>query len=156
MKKFFFNLPSSHQHRHRHQNPNRDNSFTDESSSASEATNRSYLSELRESASGRSEEEVTSYESANDGEVEEEGGEEISPFRGESPEWVTASSSAEDSASLSMSSVGRENKEAGTTRCTRMDSPPSDDCCPICFSNFVVPCRGPCGHWYCGMALLKF
>lgn len=32
----------------------------------------------------------------------------------------------------------------------KTDKPPTDDCCPICFNNFVVPCRGPCGHWYCG------
>ncbi|KAK4378679.1 hypothetical protein RND71_000541 [Anisodus tanguticus] len=32
----------------------------------------------------------------------------------------------------------------------RTEKPPADDCCPICFGNFVVPCRGPCGHWYCG------
>lgn len=31
------------------------------------------------------------------------------------------------------------------------DNPPTDDCCPICFGGFVVPCRAPCGHWYCGM-----
>ncbi|KAM3325828.1 serine/threonine-protein kinase dst1 isoform X1 [Capsicum chacoense] len=32
----------------------------------------------------------------------------------------------------------------------RMEKPPTDDICPICFGNIVVPCRCPCGHWYCG------
>nr|GLL23896.1 E3 ubiquitin-protein ligase RNF170-like [Ipomoea trifida] len=162
MKRFFFNLPSSHRHHHLHQNPNRDNSSVAASTSTSEATNPSYSSELRESASGRTENEVSIYESANGGEVEEEGWEEVSPFRGESAEWITASASGqrnadgEDSASLSMSAVSRENKEAGTAMSARMDSPPSGDCCPICFSNFVVPCRGPCGHWYCGGCILQY
>ncbi|KAH0733395.1 hypothetical protein KY289_004583 [Solanum tuberosum] len=38
----------------------------------------------------------------------------------------------------------------------RTDKPPTDDCCPICFGNFVVPCRGPCGHWYCGGCILQY
>lgn len=36
------------------------------------------------------------------------------------------------------------------------EGPPADDCCPICFGSFSVPCRGPCGHWYCGMCLFYF
>ncbi|KAL3538534.1 hypothetical protein ACH5RR_001900 [Cinchona calisaya] len=36
------------------------------------------------------------------------------------------------------------------------DSPPTDDCCPICFGAFVVPCRAPCGHWYCGGCILQY
>ncbi|KAJ8572613.1 hypothetical protein K7X08_009124 [Anisodus acutangulus] len=38
----------------------------------------------------------------------------------------------------------------------RTEKPPADDCCPICFGNFVVPCRGPCGHWYCGGCILQY
>ncbi|XP_049389414.1 uncharacterized protein LOC125853721 isoform X3 [Solanum stenotomum] len=38
----------------------------------------------------------------------------------------------------------------------RTEKPPTDDCCPICFGNFVVPCRGPCGHWYCGGCILQY
>ncbi|XP_059313586.1 uncharacterized protein LOC132064575 isoform X1 [Lycium ferocissimum] len=38
----------------------------------------------------------------------------------------------------------------------RAEKPPTDDCCPICFANFVVPCRGPCGHWYCGGCILQY
>lgn len=34
-----------------------------------------------------------------------------------------------------------------------MEMPPTDDVCPICFGNFAVPCRAPCGHWYCGEIL---
>ncbi|KAG8502004.1 hypothetical protein CXB51_000223 [Gossypium anomalum] len=30
------------------------------------------------------------------------------------------------------------------------ETPPDDDCCPICFGPFTVPCRSNCGHWYCG------
>ncbi|KAK8485186.1 hypothetical protein V6N12_005761 [Hibiscus sabdariffa] len=26
------------------------------------------------------------------------------------------------------------------------ESPPDDDCCPICFGPFTVPCRSNCGH----------
>ncbi|XP_047963039.1 E3 ubiquitin-protein ligase RNF170-like isoform X2 [Salvia hispanica] len=37
-----------------------------------------------------------------------------------------------------------------------MENPPSDDVCPICFGNFVVPCRAPCGHWYCGSCILQY
>ncbi|XP_027161190.1 E3 ubiquitin-protein ligase RNF170-like [Coffea eugenioides] len=36
------------------------------------------------------------------------------------------------------------------------DSPPTDDCCPICFGAFVVPCRASCGHWYCGGCILQY
>ncbi|CAN1133526.1 Nicotinamide/nicotinic acid mononucleotide adenylyltransferase [Linum perenne] len=34
--------------------------------------------------------------------------------------------------------------------------PPIDDCCPICFSEFVVACKANCGHWYCGSCILQF
>lgn len=30
------------------------------------------------------------------------------------------------------------------------DGPPADDCCPICFGDFTIPCKANCGHWYCG------
>lgn len=30
------------------------------------------------------------------------------------------------------------------------DGPPVDDCCPICFGDFTIPCKANCGHWYCG------
>ncbi|XP_022562100.1 E3 ubiquitin-protein ligase RNF170-like isoform X2 [Brassica napus] len=36
------------------------------------------------------------------------------------------------------------------------ETPPEDDCCPICFSSFTVPCRGNCGHWYCGSCILQY
>ncbi|KAK8475988.1 hypothetical protein V6N11_063425 [Hibiscus sabdariffa] len=36
------------------------------------------------------------------------------------------------------------------------ESPPGDDCCPICFGSFTVPCRSDCGHWYCGSCILQF
>ncbi|KAL3515666.1 hypothetical protein ACH5RR_022568 [Cinchona calisaya] len=28
-----------------------------------------------------------------------------------------------------------------------LSSPPADDCCPICFGDFVLPCSPNCGHW---------
>ncbi|XP_047955966.1 E3 ubiquitin-protein ligase RNF170-like isoform X3 [Salvia hispanica] len=34
------------------------------------------------------------------------------------------------------------------------DRPPEDECCPICFNEFHVPCRTNCGHWFCGSCLL--
>lgn len=37
-----------------------------------------------------------------------------------------------------------------------MEKPPTDDVCPICFGNFDVPCRAPCGHWYCGEIFLSW
>ncbi|CAK9169521.1 unnamed protein product [Ilex paraguariensis] len=48
-----------------------------------------------------------------------------------------------ETATASLSSA-----EEGKLRST--ESPPADDCCPICFCSFVFPCRAPCGHWYCG------
>ncbi|KAL2477549.1 RING/U-box superfamily protein [Forsythia ovata] len=37
-----------------------------------------------------------------------------------------------------------------------METPPTDDVCPICFGSFNVPCRAPCGHWYCGGCILQY
>ncbi|KAL3638182.1 hypothetical protein CASFOL_018052 [Castilleja foliolosa] len=37
-----------------------------------------------------------------------------------------------------------------------MEKPPTDDVCPICFGDFDVPCRAPCGHWYCGSCILQY
>ncbi|KAL0335235.1 UNVERIFIED_CONTAM: hypothetical protein Sradi_4735400 [Sesamum radiatum] len=37
----------------------------------------------------------------------------------------------------------------GERRRALMEKPPTDDVCPICFGGFDVPCRAPCGHWYC-------
>ncbi|XP_071698177.1 uncharacterized protein [Rutidosis leptorrhynchoides] len=36
------------------------------------------------------------------------------------------------------------------------EGPPADDCCPICFGSFSAPCRGPCGHWYCGGCIMEY
>lgn len=41
-------------------------------------------------------------------------------------------------------------RDNGGERKRESETPPEDDCCPICFSSFTVPCRGNCGHWYCG------
>ncbi|KAL3814497.1 hypothetical protein ACJIZ3_015765 [Penstemon smallii] len=44
----------------------------------------------------------------------------------------------------------------GERTLTVMEKPPDDDVCPICFGNFVVPCRASCGHWYCGSCILQY
>ncbi|CAK7329819.1 unnamed protein product [Dovyalis caffra] len=36
------------------------------------------------------------------------------------------------------------------------DGPPHDDCCPICFGTFDVPCKANCGHWFCGSCILQY
>ncbi|KAF2305790.1 hypothetical protein GH714_008190 [Hevea brasiliensis] len=38
----------------------------------------------------------------------------------------------------------------------RIGSPPLDDCCPICFGAFTVPCKANCGHWFCGSCILQY
>ncbi|KAL8151814.1 hypothetical protein V2J09_021622 [Rumex salicifolius] len=35
------------------------------------------------------------------------------------------------------------------------DTPPEDDVCPVCFCEFVLPCRTNCGHWFCGSCILE-
>ncbi|KAG8366101.1 hypothetical protein BUALT_Bualt17G0040900 [Buddleja alternifolia] len=35
------------------------------------------------------------------------------------------------------------------------EKPPEDDCCPICFGDFRVPCKANCGHWFCGSCILQ-
>uniref|UniRef100_A0A7N0UDZ5 RING-type domain-containing protein n=1 Tax=Kalanchoe fedtschenkoi TaxID=63787 RepID=A0A7N0UDZ5_KALFE len=35
-------------------------------------------------------------------------------------------------------------------------SPPINDCCPICFDDFSVPCRSNCDHWFCATCILEF
>ncbi|XP_073029663.1 uncharacterized protein [Primulina eburnea] len=46
--------------------------------------------------------------------------------------------------------------EEGRNKRVLMGSPPSDDVCPICFGSFDVPCRAPCGHWFCGGCILQY
>ncbi|CAN7119974.1 hypothetical protein BRARA_K00973 [Brassica rapa] len=47
-------------------------------------------------------------------------------------------------------------RDNGGERKRESETPPEDDCCPICFSSFTVPCRGNCGHWYCGSCILQY
>ncbi|XP_057812343.1 uncharacterized protein LOC131026494 [Salvia miltiorrhiza] len=77
---------------------------------------------------------------------------------GESP--VTAASSSGERETIS-GAGDDESNEASTSdererKLATMEKPPSDDVCPICFGNFVVPCRSPCGHWYCGSCILQY
>ncbi|KAI3467547.1 hypothetical protein Pfo_024210 [Paulownia fortunei] len=46
---------------------------------------------------------------------------------------------------------GAEKTETGYNR----EKPPQDDCCPICFGEFRVPCKANCGHWFCGSCILQ-
>ncbi|GMP39286.1 hypothetical protein CsSME_00010181 [Camellia sinensis var. sinensis] len=50
---------------------------------------------------------------------------------------------------------GERKRDVGERK-RRIDSPPVDDCCPICFGAFIVPCRAPCGHWYCADCILQY
>ncbi|KAF7127669.1 hypothetical protein RHSIM_Rhsim11G0127600 [Rhododendron simsii] len=51
----------------------------------------------------------------------------------------------------------KTEKESSERRRRENESrPPDDDCCSICFGNFTVPCRAPCGHWYCGDCILQY
>ncbi|XP_071725288.1 uncharacterized protein [Rutidosis leptorrhynchoides] len=56
---------------------------------------------------------------------------------------------------------GEEEEEASGGERKREENvsslgPPVDDCCPICFGDFTVPCKGNCGHWYCGSCILQY
>ncbi|XP_009787114.1 uncharacterized protein [Nicotiana sylvestris] len=35
------------------------------------------------------------------------------------------------------------------------EKPPEDDCCPICFGDFSIPCKTNCGHWFCASCILQ-
>ncbi|GAV61371.1 zf-C3HC4 domain-containing protein [Cephalotus follicularis] len=50
----------------------------------------------------------------------------------------------------------RENAEEDFGERKRDDKAPDDDCCPICFGNFILPCKANCGHWYCASCILQF
>ncbi|KAF2586144.1 hypothetical protein F2Q70_00033991 [Brassica cretica] len=49
-----------------------------------------------------------------------------------------------------------ERDNGGERKKIQSETPPEDDCCPICFGSFTVPCRGDCGHWYCGSCILQY
>ncbi|WRX15778.1 zinc finger protein [Theobroma cacao] len=51
---------------------------------------------------------------------------------------------------------GERKVEESRERKRLSETPPDDDCCPICFGSFTVPCRSNCGHWYCGSCILQF
>ncbi|KAK9044339.1 hypothetical protein V6N11_072649 [Hibiscus sabdariffa] len=52
--------------------------------------------------------------------------------------------------------VSERNAEESSGNKRLNETPPDDDCCPICFGSFTVPCRSNCGHWYCGSCILQF
>lgn len=47
-------------------------------------------------------------------------------------------------------------EEEGVKRRRESEKPPGDDCCPICFGDFSIPCKTNCGHWFCGTLLQSF
>ncbi|GMH24861.1 hypothetical protein Nepgr_026704 [Nepenthes gracilis] len=53
--------------------------------------------------------------------------------------------------------VAQKTDMAGAIKEARreMETPPDDDVCPICFSDFTLPCRANCGHWFCGSCILQ-
>ncbi|KAK8568148.1 hypothetical protein V6N12_006709 [Hibiscus sabdariffa] len=42
--------------------------------------------------------------------------------------------------------VSERNAEESRGNMRLNETPPDDDCCPICFGSFTVPCRSNCGH----------
>ncbi|KAG9130621.1 hypothetical protein Leryth_011878 [Lithospermum erythrorhizon] len=52
-----------------------------------------------------------------------------------------------------------ENKKVmsknGERKNDKLERPPYDDCCPICFGDFTLPCRTSCGHWFCAGCILE-
>lgn len=96
--------------------------------------NRSSSSSSGEERNGEMEDTASSSSSPGEVKVKEEG---------ESSEAVMSVTNTQVPAT---SSPGVEEDARRNT-----DNPPTDDCCPICFGGFVVPCKAPCGHWYCGM-----
>ncbi|XP_073124074.1 uncharacterized protein [Henckelia pumila] len=65
-------------------------------------------------------------------------------------ETVSAKADGDCSGGTASSGDGGGNKRV------LMETPPSDDVCPICFGSFDVPCRAPCGHWFCGGCILQY
>ncbi|KAG9156324.1 hypothetical protein Leryth_009194 [Lithospermum erythrorhizon] len=52
--------------------------------------------------------------------------------------------------------VGEVVKGGGRNEDGKMERPPEDDCCPICFGDFALPCKTNCGHWFCAGCILQF
>ncbi|KAH0783248.1 hypothetical protein KY290_002846 [Solanum tuberosum] len=46
-------------------------------------------------------------------------------------------------------------EEEGSVKRRESEKPPEDDCCPICFGNFSIPCKTNCGHWFCASCILQ-
>lgn len=46
-------------------------------------------------------------------------------------------------------------EEESVKRRDENEKPPEDDCCPICFGNFSIPCKTNCGHWFCASCILQ-
>ncbi|KAJ4833590.1 hypothetical protein Tsubulata_009205 [Turnera subulata] len=56
----------------------------------------------------------------------------------------------------SSSTGGRGGGRDSVVSYADRDAPPADDCCPICFGSFAVPCKSNCGHWYCGSCIIQY
>ncbi|CAN4108118.1 unnamed protein product [Withania somnifera] len=48
-----------------------------------------------------------------------------------------------------------EKGEEGVKRTSESEKPPEDDCCPICFGDFTIPCKTNCCHWFCASCILQ-
>lgn len=64
---------------------------------------------------------------------------------------VAAADGETDETPPTTTSFGEDERKRAS-----MEEPPTDDVCPICFGDFDVPCRAPCGHWYCGEVILTW
>lgn len=58
---------------------------------------------------------------------------------------VGGSENGERGKNMSMVGAGYDHK----------NMPPEDDCCPICFDDFIFPCRTNCGHWFCSSCIME-
>lgn len=96
------------------------------------------------------EEEEMGYESTEDEDEVETVSFSDTEIEDEQGEPTAEDGELDDASSKSLVVVETENAFL------RTEKPPTDDCCPICFGNFVIPCRGPCGHWYCGGCILQY
>ncbi|XP_009800207.1 uncharacterized protein [Nicotiana sylvestris] len=165
--KFFLNRLRL-RNRRRHQNPNPDLNLTIAPSSLSELAPESGDIQEGEAAEASS----SAMMNSDEDEEEEEIGYE-SPESEDSVDTTVSFSVAEEIEDEQDGNHGRtiEDENRGESdgassnsvvvveaenAFMRTGKPPTDDCCPICFSNFVVPCRGPCGHWYCGGCILQY
>ncbi|KAF3628986.1 putative E3 ubiquitin-protein ligase-like isoform X3 [Capsicum annuum] len=145
--KFFLNRL-----RHRRQNPNPNHTASSAMLSDLAPAAGASSSSSSSAVINSDEEEEMEYESLEDEDEEDK----VSEEEEQEGNWEQVAEDEEERRELdeasSKSLVVVETENAFL----RTEKPPTDDICPICFGNFVVPCRGPCGHWYCGGCILQY